>query len=39
MKLNWYVKQNKKKIDDKIKELPNFDSKIFEEITGLKIKQ
>jgi len=38
MWFNWYVKQNKEKIDAKIKALPNFDSKIFEEITGLEIK-
>ena len=37
MWLNWYSKQDKS-IDDKIKALPNFDSDVFEEITGLKIK-
>jgi len=34
---NWYAKQDKS-INNKIKALPNFDSDIFEEITGLKIK-
>lgn len=34
---NWYSKQDKEVVNKKIKELPNFDEKIFKEITGLTL--